>query len=342
LSSSGLEKNNLGLIWRLCDRPIESGTTGKGFLKKNEWIVCLHLIFYGKKGFPIPQVLTKEIEEFLLDYSDANMVQEQAFSSNTNTNPNNFMSNRDSISVQQSNQYQTQQPVPAQRETLGLQNPYSGNILPKEYTQAAPENNSRNVQAPVRSEPLDFASAFKKIDLSPDDVINLLEEMVQSNSTNAQKYNDETDNFNSELKKINAEKDLALKALFQELSELRSLTADNIDLRKALANESKDIIQRSVQNDNLLGMKEFLTNLENPLMMNEAEQLMTIFGVVEPALPAQRNNHFVQAEQAPKQAQASKDGVESSDFFNENLPPIIGTGNPGLNENPEDDFFNDQ
>jgi hypothetical protein len=260
------------------------------------------LISYGKRGYPIPQVLTREIEAFLVEYSEVNMVQEQAFSSNNSQNPNNFMSNRDSISVQQANQYQPQQPVPPQRETLGLQNQYTGNILPKEYTQPAQENNSRNAQAPAKAEPLNFGSAFENIGLSPDELIKLMEEMVQSNSTNAKKYSDETDNFNSELKKIEEEKAIVIQSLFQELTELRKLTADNIDLRRTLANETKDIIQRTTQNDNLLGMKEFLTNLENPHLMNEAEQLIKMFGVAETALPIQRGNDFVQAEQTPKQA----------------------------------------
>jgi len=68
LKQSNLTNTQLYNIWNLCERRKFGEETGKGFLKRNEWIMALHLIKKVKLGYPVGATIPENLEQFLNEY----------------------------------------------------------------------------------------------------------------------------------------------------------------------------------------------------------------------------------------------------------------------------------
>lgn len=81
LKQSGLDNTKLYKIWGLAERKRVGDDHGKGFLLRNEFILALHLIKKGKLGFPIPDKLPSNMEQFLQEYKEVMMTTSTGFDS---------------------------------------------------------------------------------------------------------------------------------------------------------------------------------------------------------------------------------------------------------------------
>jgi Cytoskeletal-regulatory complex EF hand len=80
---SKLNNQQLFKIWNLCEGVKDDDGKGKGFLKKNEWIIALHMIKKTQLGNPIPDFLPVELTQFLEGYEQVALGQSMGFDSNT-------------------------------------------------------------------------------------------------------------------------------------------------------------------------------------------------------------------------------------------------------------------
>ena len=58
--------------------------SGKGFLKRHEWILCLHIIKKTKIGFPVPSKIPSNLQQFIDDYENKHINPHTTFNSTTN------------------------------------------------------------------------------------------------------------------------------------------------------------------------------------------------------------------------------------------------------------------
>lgn len=73
LRASSLPKDILYKIWYLCEGKKPNEERGKGFLVRNEFIVTLHIIRKTKLGYPVPEIIPKNIEAFSKEYAETQM-----------------------------------------------------------------------------------------------------------------------------------------------------------------------------------------------------------------------------------------------------------------------------
>jgi hypothetical protein len=65
LTASGLEKSDLKKIWQI-SVSAAGHQEQKSFLRKSEWIIALHLIKKKLIGYPIPESLTPDLNQFVI------------------------------------------------------------------------------------------------------------------------------------------------------------------------------------------------------------------------------------------------------------------------------------
>lgn len=83
LKASGLSNRKLYAIWDLCQRKKVGDENGKGFLKRNEWILNLHIMRKVKLGFPVPLKIPDNMLNFLNEYEQKRMSYSTGFDSVT-------------------------------------------------------------------------------------------------------------------------------------------------------------------------------------------------------------------------------------------------------------------
>jgi len=93
LKQSGLTNDLLYKIWRLTEGRQPSDEHGKGFLKRNEWILNLHMIKKTKLGYPIPTVMPSNLVKFQKEYEDLKLGMTTGFSSTNSQKSGLFQTN---------------------------------------------------------------------------------------------------------------------------------------------------------------------------------------------------------------------------------------------------------
>ena len=209
LFQSQLKKEDLKRIWDLCDRNDDPKIISpKGFLRRNEWILCFHLITYAKKGFPVPQVLPPEIEAFLKSYKEANLRTTDSFSSGRPSAPVQSYGEPQSFSMGNS------QTFPQQRPGDSFYSNSSGNPPPITVINSAsvspiPANSSNQMMSmnstTVTSQPEQQSKA--QPGMMSQDSLNELEDVIKAYEIISKKYSDEVDSFQSEIKKKSAKRE---------------------------------------------------------------------------------------------------------------------------------------
>lgn len=245
LSQSNLETSTLKVIWDFCDRGETNFPTqtnqGKGFLRRHEWILCLHLITYVKRGYPLPKILPPELESFLVSYQNTNLQSEQGLSSKSYQ-----------VNTSYSNPNQSFQSTVDPNQSYNSQ---STNL----FNQSAVKNSIAPTDPYLRagSQPIPNSTAVEKQDLSK--YLALLERAAKGYEVIGKKYSDETEQFIQSIQKIRTEKDSILAELSKELEGL------NQDLAVSQQNKNQlfDQLQAFSQVHNSSGVSADLQRLSN-------------------------------------------------------------------------------
>jgi hypothetical protein len=238
LMQSGLEQGQLKQIWELCDRS-EDGQpgSGKGFLKRNEWIVCLHLISYSKKGWPLPKILPPELENFMANYSQLRMQSEQGFGSQSfigGSNP----SLHNSISL---NQPTT--PTYQQSTVIGM----NDSVVQRANTigTTAPGTTMAS-SGSLPSSQIIKANTLQSVDrVDMTALTSLLDRVLKGYDILAKKYSDETDTFQETFSKLTQEKQAILQEISNEIEMLTKEMEDSASVKAAILNEAQAAVSKS-------------------------------------------------------------------------------------------------
>lgn len=213
LLQSGLEQQQLKQIWDLCDRSEDASGqgTGKAFLKRNEWIVCLHLITYSKKGWPLPKVLPPELENFMSNYSQSRMQSEHGISRDSFINPNlstTSFSNQPSWAQSQKEPYSHHQST-----VIGD----STSILRTNTQPVMPTTVISNTGDSIRTQSQrDVAPPSQDLTV----IMSLLDRILKGYEVVGKKYSDETETFLEQSKKLEFEKQKVLDEISAEIEFL--------------------------------------------------------------------------------------------------------------------------
>ena len=269
LMQSGLEQGQLKLIWELCDRN-EEGTvsgSGKGFLKRNEWIICLHLITYSKKGWPLPKVLPPELEGFLANYSQMKMQSEQGFGSQSFINMNNSSASfNQSYSQGQPMGAGYQQPT-ALADSAVIQRATTQPVMPIS-TNVNSSGSLPNSQVINRAQTLTNSADVTAL-------VSLLERVVKGYEVLGKKYSDETDNFLESLNKLSYEKQSILKEISTEIELLTQEMETSASNKNLIVEEAKAAIDKSKDTSMADGINRLAQALKPEETINESFDLLS-------------------------------------------------------------------
>lgn len=311
LLQSGLEQLQLKQIWDLCDRSTDpSGQgTGKAFLKRNEWMVCLHLITYSKKGWPLPKVLPPELENFLSNYSQSRLMSESGIGSNSYINPNApSMSN----SYHNSTSLTNKEPLSYNQSTVIGDSTHitRTNTLP--VMQSSIANNGPVIaryQAPVAAP----VAPAQSQDLSV--IMSLLERAIKGYEVLGKKYSDETETFQIESKKLSLEKQRLLEEIAAETDALIKEFDTSSQLQRDIEC-SVAAVSRSIQENGAASQLDRLG-----VTFNREESIKSSFSLLESLKGRLESGAFpISMEPLPNLASESRHHVQHSQVTTEFQP----------------------
>ena len=266
LIASQLPKSDLKRIWDLCDRVDDKTLAGpKGFLRKQEWILCLHLITYAKQGFPIPGVIPQEIEAYLNNYKEMNLKPQAGFGNNS--------------VIQNSSYTATQNPLDSSSNNTSrtnTQTPNTSGSQPQNYQNF--NSTSTTIREPVSLQPQTTSLGQTNSQTIGNNTksLEVLERVVKAYEVLSKKYSDEVENHTSETNRIQREKyeiltnlQMEISRLFAEFGELEKLGQElsqeiNISSSKQSDSESASVLsQLSIQIDQTLNQNKTLEVFES-------------------------------------------------------------------------------
>lgn len=264
---SGLEQSQLKQIWELCDKAEEGTqpTSGKGFLKRNEWIVCLHLITYSKKGWPLPKILPHELEQFLSNYREVRMQSEQGFGSHSYINLGNSQG-----SLSQS--YSLNQPVAPSYQSTALTDVSQvqrANTGPSSISNDAYGTNMGMINSQVIR-----STTAQSGDVTA--LTSLLDRVIKGYELLAKKYSDETDTFMETFSKLGEERRNVFQEISLEIELLAKELEDSVNVRNSIVNEAQNAIAKSKDTTVTDGLAKIAQTLSSDSQTKETHEVLRL------------------------------------------------------------------
>jgi len=245
---SKLDQTYLKAIWDLCDRAEDGSPGGKSYLKRNEWIVCFHLITYCKSGYPLPKTLPAELIDFLNRYNQTKLQAEHGISSASIIQPNPNMTSS-------SSNYNSVGPAPSTiigQSTIINQQPNLVNRAVSLPTPGAPGQSGQEVNP---------------------EVISFIEKVIDSYKVLSKKYSDENSEYLQESLKNASAKASAIEELERELSGLETELLSNRTLKSELVVEAQKLSSQSSSINH--GDLDKLTQLiQRPSLVEDSLQVL--------------------------------------------------------------------